>query len=319
MGVLARPPGNTVLLDISREGAALVMTGYARCEIVAPIDGDSRGEKISWFDASVPADLSADGLSLLFYESGQGVGQGVNAQVTTFLRRLDGSDPKRLGEGKAMALSPDQKWALVGRSQPTPHLTVVPTAAGQSRDLPAGNVNLYHWALWFPDNLRIVFAAEEKGHVLRTYIQDVAGGLPRPFGEEGLRISVVSPDGRWLAGTTRDGRAFVFSADGNGRDPRPIAGVEPGEWFVQWSADGNTLYVRGVVENPLTLYRVDLQTGKRALWKQLHPAEEAGFLEFGVGPKSGVRVTPDGRTLVYSYWTRQMDLNLAEGLQSRWQ
>jgi len=313
--VLASPPGNTGLLDISRDGAALVLAGYARCEIVAPIDGDTRGEKISWFDSSALADLSADGRSLLFNESGQ----AVSGQATTFLRRLDGSDPKRLGDGKAMALSPDQKWALVSVTEPAPHMRLLPTGVGQPRDLPDGAVYLYHWALWFPDSRRILFAAEEKGHLPRTYVQDVESGSPRPFGEEGLRISVVSPDGKRLAGTTHDGRAFLFSAEGNGKDPKPIAGVEPGEWLVQWSADGNTLYVRGVVENPLTLYRVDLQTGKRALWKQLHPAEEAGFLQFGGGPRSGVRVTPDGRTLVYSYWTRQMDLYLAEGLESRWQ
>jgi len=311
---LARPPGNTWFSDISRDGKALIPAGYARCEILTPLEGDTQSQKASGFDWSEPADLSPDGRWLLFRESGE----GVRGQYTTFLRRLDGSEPKRLGEGKAMALSPDQKWALVGRHQPAPHLTLLPTAAGQARDLPGGNY-LFHWALWFPDGRRIVFAAEEKDRLPRTYIQDLDGGPPRPFGEDGLRISVVSPDGKQLAGTTLDGRAFLFSADRNGKDPKPIAGVEPGEFLVQWGSDGNTLYIRGTEENPLTLYRLDLQTGKRALWKQLHPAEEAGFLEFGQGPRSGVRVTPDGRRLVYSYWTRQADLYLGEGLASRWQ
>jgi eukaryotic-like serine/threonine-protein kinase len=312
--ILAHPPGSTWFSDISRDGKALIPAGYARCEIFTLLEGDARSQNASAFDWSEPADLSPDGRLLLFRESGE----GVRGQYTTFLRRLDAPEPKQLGEGKALALSPDQKWALVGRHQPAPHLTLLPTAAGQPRDLPGGNY-LFHWALWFPDGRRIVFAAEEKGRLPRTYIQDVDGGPPRPFGEEGLRISVVSPDGKQLAGTTLDGRAFLFSADGNGRDPKPIAGVEPGEFLVQWSADGRTLYIRGVEENPLTLYRLDLQTGKRALWKQLHPTEEAGFLDFGSGPRSGVRVTPDGRRLVYSYWTRQTDLYLGEGLASRWQ
>jgi hypothetical protein len=215
-------------------------------------------------------------------------------------------------------LSPDQKWALVEVSRPAPHLTLLPTGAGQPRDLPGGDI-LYHWALWFPDGRRIVIAGEEKNRPPRTYFQALDGGLPRPFGEDGLRISVVSPDGKWVAGTTPDGRALLFSTGGNGSDPKPISGVEPGEFPVQWGADGRTLYVRGgPEENPLALYRVDLQTGQRVLWKELRPAEEAGFLNFGWGPR-GVIVTPDGRTLVFGYWTRQMDLYLAEGLQSRWQ
>jgi len=315
VSALARPPGNTAILDISRDGRALVLSGFARAEIVALTEGDARGQKISWFDWSEHADLSDDGRVLLFRDSGEGVG----GKFTTFLRRLDGSDPTRLGEGRALALSPDQKWSLVELAEPAPHLTLLPTGAGQPRDLPSGGVYLHHWASWVPDGKRIVFAGEEQGHLPRTYIQDIDGGPPRPFGEEGLRVSVVSPDGRQVAGTTLDGKALLFSADGGGRDAKPIAGVEPGEFLVQWSADGKTLYVRGTEENPLTLFRVDLATGKRTLWKELHPAEEAGFMYFGAGPKAGVRVTPDGRMIVYSYWTRQADLYLADGLQSRWQ
>jgi hypothetical protein len=127
----------------------------------------------------------------------------------------------------------------------------------------------------------------------------------------------VSPDGKRLAGTTLDGRAFVFSANGDGKDPTPIAGVEPGEFLVQWGSDGHTLYVRGTETNPLTLYRVDLQTGKRAIWRQLRPTEEVGFIEFGSGPR-GVRMTPEARSVVYTYWTEQANLYVIDGLQARW-
>jgi hypothetical protein len=311
---LVRPPGNTLIYDASREGRILVGAGYARGEIVEPADADIAGQKISWFDWSEPVDLSADGRSLLFRE----YGEGVDGKYVTFLRRLDGSDPSRLGDGRALALSSDQRWALVSIDDPDRHLRLLPTGVGQPRDLPGGGIGVYHWAFFLPDARRIAIAGEEKDRPPRSYIQDVDGGLPRPFGEEGLRISVVSPDGKQVAGTTLDGRALRFLIEGNGSDPKPIPGVEPGEFLVQWGVDGKTLYVRGIDENPLTLYRVDLDTGKRALWKQLHPAEEAGLLHFGAGPKSGVRITPDGRKLVYGYWTRQMDLYLADGLQSRW-
>ncbi|HEV8225185.1 MAG TPA: protein kinase, partial [Rubrobacteraceae bacterium] len=98
---IARPPGNTLMYDISREGRTLVGSGYARGEIVEPAAGDVAGQKISWFDWGEPVDLSADGRSLLFRESGE----GADGKYVTFLRRLDGSDPSRLGDGRALALS----------------------------------------------------------------------------------------------------------------------------------------------------------------------------------------------------------------------
>jgi len=310
---LARWSGSPVAWDISRDGRLLTRDVGTRCEIAAASEADARPGRLSWFDWSVAADLSIDGRTLLFYESGEGVG----LNFTTFFRRMDGSEPARLGDGKALALSQDQKWALVSLTEPDRHLRLLPTGVGQPRDLPGGGIHIYHWAFFFPDGRRIGIAGEEKDRLPRTYVQNVDGGPPRPFGEEGLRISVVSPDGKRLAGTTSDGRAFIFQSDGNGTDPRPIPGVDPGEFLVQWGSDGNSLYVRGIETNPLTLYRVDLQSGKRALWKRLRPTEEAGFIEFGAGPR-GVRITPDARSVVYTYWTEQANLYVIEGLQSRW-
>jgi len=50
----------------------------------------------------------------------------------------------------------------------------------------------------------------------------------------------------------------------------------------------------------MTLYRIDLATGKRELWKQLSPLDQTGFMEFGAGPTS-VRMTPDLRFYAYTY------------------
>jgi Tol biopolymer transport system component len=310
---LARWPGSAVPWDISRDGRVLTRDVGSRTEIAAASEGDATTGKLTWFDFSTAADLSSDGRTLLLFEFGEGVG----SRFTSFLRRTNGTEPARLGEGKAMALSPDEKWVLASVNEPTPHLRLLPTGVGQPRDLPGGGIDLYQWGFFLPDGRRVVFAGEEKDRPWRTYVQDVEGGLPQPFGDVGLRISVVSPDGKWLAGTADDGRALLFSAEGSGKDPKPIPDIKPGEFLIQWGADGETLYVRGTEANPLTLYRLELRTGKRALWKQLRPAEEAGFVEFGAGPR-GVRVTPDGRSVVYTYWTEQSNLYVIEGLQQRW-
>ena len=112
-----------------------------------------------------------------------------------------------------------------------------------------------------------------------------------------MRATLVSPDGREIAGTTLEGLHLIYRADGEGR-ARAIAGAEPGDFLVQWSADGKTIVVRGAETRPLTLYRIDLESGRRERWKELAPPDTAGFVEFEAGPM-GVRVTPDLRFYAY--------------------
>ena len=62
---------------------------------------------------------------------------------------------------------------------------------------------------------------------------------------------------------------------------------------------------------PFRIYRHDLASGARAVWKELHPPDEASVI--GV---EGVCVTPDGRSYAYSA-SRGLssDLYVAEGLK----
>ena len=131
-----------------------------------------------------------------------------------------------------------------------------------------------------------------------------------------MRATLVSPDGREIAGSTVDGLQLIYPADGRGR-PRAIDGALPGDFLVQWTADGKSILVRGAEDQPLTLYRIDLATGRRERWKELAPPDLAGFLEFGAGPK-GVRVTPDGRFYAYTFFTDLERLTLADVGKKWW-
>jgi eukaryotic-like serine/threonine-protein kinase len=303
--------------DVSRDGLFLGVDKFKniRRDILAVVPGSSRERNLSWLADSTAADLSSDGRQLLFYEYSGETSMGAESFVT-YLRRTDGADPKLLGEGKALALSADEKWALVSRPSPEPHLALLPTAAGELRQLPGGGIVRYHWASFFPDSRRILIAGEEKGKPPRSYIQDIAGGPPQPFGEEGLRATLVSPDGREIAGSTMDGLQLIYPDDGRGH-PRAIDGALPGDFLVQWNTDGKSIVVRGAEDQPLTLYRIDLATGRRERWKDLAPPDLAGFLEFGAGPK-GVRVTPDGRFYAYTYFTDLERLTLADVGKKWW-
>jgi eukaryotic-like serine/threonine-protein kinase len=303
------------LQDVSQDGVVLDIGGYrnVRRDILALVPGAAKETNLSWLGESDAVDLSRDGLVLLFYE----YNETASESFQTFLRKTDGSDATLLGDGKALALSPDGKWALVVKPHPAPHLALLPTGAGEVRDLPSGGGTFqYHWATFFPDGRRILIAAEERGKAPRSYIQDLSGGPPRPFAEEGMRATLVSPDGREIAGSTLEGLHLIYRADGEGR-ARAIVGAEPGDFLIAWNADGKSILVRGPEERPLTLYRIDLESGRRERWKELGPADAAGFLEFGAGPM-GVRVTPDFRFYAYTFYNDLENLKMTELGKSWW-
>jgi dipeptidyl aminopeptidase/acylaminoacyl peptidase len=299
--------------DVSREGLFLDTWGarILRREILALVPGVSQERNLSWLGDSTATDLSPDGRQLLFYEY-----HSAWVDFATYLRKTDGSDPKLLGAGKALALSPDEKWALVVLTSPETHLALLPTGVGEPRPLPGGGIVQYHWAFFFPDGRRILIVAEEKGKAPRSYLQDVAGGPPRPFADEGMRATLVSPDGREIAGSTLEGLHLIYRADGEGR-ARSIEGAEPGDFLVQWSADGKSILVRGSEERPLTLYRIDLASGHRERWKELAPPDLAGFLEYHSGP-TAARVTPDGRSYAYTFFTELEKLTLTDVGKNWW-
>ncbi len=302
--------------DISRDGLVLDAGGYRhiRRDILALVPGATRESNLSWLGDSDAVALSRDGRTLLFYEY---MWTRPSSEIfETYLRRTDGSDAKLLGVGKALALSPDEKWALVARPLPVPHLSLLPTGIGDPRDLPAGAALQYHWASFFPDGRRILIAEQEKGKPPRSYIQDLSGGPPRPFAEDGMRATLVSPDGREVAGSTLEGLHLIYRADGEGR-ARAIVGAETGDFLVAWSENGKTILVRGAEARPLTLYRIDLASGRRERWKELAPPDPAGFVEFGAGPM-GVRVTPDFRFYAYNFYSDLENLKMTEVGKSWW-
>src|SRR5438552_15502776 len=106
--------------------------------------GSSRERDLSWFAGSVAADLSSDGKTVLFSEWGL---FGVQENRTVYTRPTDGSNAKRLGEGKALALSPDGQWALALQQHSVPaQLILFPTGLGQPKPLPRGTIGeFFEW------------------------------------------------------------------------------------------------------------------------------------------------------------------------------
>ena len=94
--VLARVTGNLTLHDVARDRRVLISHDTLRSGILGYKPGDAREKDLSWLDWSGVRDISADGSWFAFVESGEGGGPGYSA----YSRRMDGSPPVRLGEGR---------------------------------------------------------------------------------------------------------------------------------------------------------------------------------------------------------------------------
>jgi Tol biopolymer transport system component len=303
-------PGTLKLNDIARSGHVLLTRGTTRGGIMGLGADATKDRELSWFDSSTVGDLSADGKTLLFYEWGEGVG----ARSTVFIRKMDGSDAIRVGEGRPLALSRDAQWALAVQGDAPGELVLLPTGTGEVRRLSRGTIAEYlDWAAWSPDGRRIYLAGRDGSDVGRTFVQDVDGGDPRPITPDGFVGLLLSPDGQTLATVDRYGEYYLYPVDGRA-EPRPIPGYLDGDVLLQWSSDGRSLLVREAGNLVLRIHRLDLTNGDRRLWKELVPPDPTVLIDIGSDPGQ-VRITPDGKSYAYTYWTFDGELYLAQGLK----
>jgi Tol biopolymer transport system component len=306
--VLTHLPDDGVLHDVSRDGRVLLTRELRRHAVVVLPPGEKRERDLSWMDFSGVAGLTPDGRQILIVEFGEGGG----AAYSSYLRKTDGSPATRLCDGGAV-LSPDGRRAVaVVRGEP-PRLMVVPSGTGETRRLPLGGLTSLNWIEWFPDGRNIIFNGRERGAAFRVFRTDVdSRAAPEAVTPEGYAIpwgsQPASPDGTRFFAVAPDGRVFLFPPAGG--ESVPIPGLEPGEEPVQWIDGGKALLVRRPREVPARIWRVTVESGHRAFFRELTPPELSG-----VDWITDVRFTPDLKSYAYDYWSRLSDLYLVEELK----
>lgn len=301
---LTRVPGELTLLDVARDGNVLLTRGNDRAGMIGLAPGETKERDLSWLDWSVPSALSADGRTVLFEEAGEGGGP----KYAVYSRSTDGSPAVRLGEGTGMGLSPDEKWVLARPNITPSPLVLLPMRVGEMRPLKDDGLNHIRGA-WLPDGKRIVFTGNEPGHALRLYVESLDDGKARAISPEGIGARlVVSRNGEWVAGTGVDHKIYLYPVAGG--EPRPVAGIGPDETPAAWSVDDRSVFVFRTGEVPAQVFKVDLASAQRTLWKTIQPADAAGISTIG-----GLIITPDAKSYVYSYVRTLSDLYLVEGLK----
>jgi serine/threonine protein kinase/WD40 repeat protein len=307
MRVLRRIPDEVELFDVSRDGRILATLYLDDLSIAALAPRDSVEREFKWLTESFVTDLSADGKEFLFSE--RSLSDVLSYEA--WLWRVDDQDPVRLGPGFPFELSPDGKWVLAHHASLNAPLTMLPTGAGEARELSNDLGAL--WACWIPGDRGVVFAASGPEGEVRLYRQGIGGGATRPVSDEavkvsGLRPCRVSPDGNLVAAIGVDGLIRIFPIDGG--EARAVPGTEEGEVPLGWTTDGRRLYVgQWTYCIPARAYLLDIETGERRLWRELSPTDPAG-----VRGIVSLVPTPDGRGYAYSYFRGLETLYLISGL-----
>ena len=87
-------------------------------------------------------------------------------------------------------------------------------------------------------------------------------------------------------------------------------GVAEGEFPLRFSPDNRSLFLWKRGDIPARVSKIDVETGRREVWKDLMPADPAGVERI-----SNVLVAPDGKFYVYCYARLLSDLFVVEGLK----
>ncbi len=298
-----RAPGGVTLQDIAPDGRLLLTRDEQRAGIMGLAPGASRERDLSWLDWSLPTDISPDGNTVLFDEQGEQVGPS----YTVATRDMRGSPPVPLGEGMSGGFSPDGKWAIA--TVDYAQLMLLPTGVGTARRIDRGGIQQYgHPVRWLSDGKRIIFYGNLPGQQVRCFIQNIDGGQPHPVTPEGVGGCHASPDGKWIATkalSSNEGRLYPV----DGGESQSIPGLLPGENFA-WTTDPKFMYVHQWKQSSMKIYRLNIETGQRQLFKEVTPVDTAGLCDL-----SNILLSADGRAYVYGYTRLLSDLYLVKGLQ----
>jgi serine/threonine protein kinase/Tol biopolymer transport system component len=300
--LVSQTGGMIVMQDVARDGRVLLSAVNSRLGILyAPPNGAAQRD-LAWLDSSLVYELSNDGKSLVFVELSNG--QGRNSAI--YLRKTDGSAAIQLGYGNRPSLSPDGKWvACIRHVGDRSSLMLLPTGAGESQFPKIDGIH-FDGVEWFADNKRILFTGNETGRAMRTWMYDLESNKSTPLTPEGLRGTMVSPDGQWFV--TVDPHRLLLTPVAGG-DSKTVIDLQNGESTVRWSGDGRYLFLQQREPGSIKISRLEMATRRREPWLVIKVPEPGA--EF-FGPLS---LSADGKSCAATFQHDLANLFLVRGLK----
>jgi serine/threonine protein kinase len=299
-----RAPGPLTFHDLAKDGRCLVAREIARYGFRGRRAGEREERELGWLNSDQPR-LSGDGEKVLFMDDAPPWGDN----YATGLREMRGGPAVRLGEGVPIAMSADGRWSLSMVPAAPGWLAVYPTGPGEARRLETGGLEKYsQTGSWFPDGKRVLFSGSAPGGASRCWVQSVDGGPPTAVTPDGTRDCRLSPDAKLLV-ARGEGDAWALYPLAGGA-PRPLPGVEVGDFVNGFSADGTAVFATAGFGVPARVDRVEIATGKRSRLLELAPPDRAGILTI-----PDVELAKDGAAYAYSYHEIRSQLFLVNGLR----
>jgi Tol biopolymer transport system component len=303
--LLARYPGDVELMDVSRDGKALLEEGTSFRRVLQYRDGAPPND-LSWLNA-YSFSLSDDGGALALFDF-------TSSRHEFFVRFTRDPLPVRFENGKPYlhSLSPDGKWLAVSREKNGVQESVyVPTGPGEEYVLRADGVELPTHAAWLHDSKRFLFNGTRNGTPI-WLVGNLAGRNPKPLSG----AAQPAPGSMWLQIAPDDDHYSTLDPDGKwwvrhlaGGTPKPIPNLSADDQIVSWTADSKAVFVEGRGSGSARRTdRIDIETGSRSMWRE--DPDPKGFHEMWIQ-----LITPDGKTRAYTFGRGISSLWTAEGLQ----
>jgi len=271
--LVLRTPTTLRLLDIAADGRLLLASDETRASVAGMLSGDTSERLYSWWDQDTVEGISDDGTTY----AGDNPSTQVNGEYAVFFRR--GTEPPvQVAMGTAAGLTPDGKLVAVADvSKEQTRIVLQPVGAGQPREISLGSIHMEGGGAvsFSSDGRRMAFPGRGPGGDPMAYVQDLAGGPPRPVGPAGAVIPRISPDGSKVAVTILGGGSYVVSAAGG--DAQPIPGLPKDHLIRAWTSDG-TAVLSWDLTLPPRVFRTPIAGGSPQLVREIALPDPAGVI-----------------------------------------